>query len=130
MGRDGIAANIAKLFARIAGGSRTLIGHRAHSFTMPVPVRPKIYHIVHVDRLSSIIADGLLWSDAALEALKRPGTVIGMSAIKARRLKELQLSSHPGLFVGPCVPFYFCPRSIMLYLIHRANHEDLSYRGG
>jgi hypothetical protein len=40
------------------------------------------------------------------------------------------LSSHPGLFVGECVPFYFCPRSIMLYLIHRANHEDLRYRGG
>ena len=53
-----------------------------------------------------------------------------MSGIKQRRLKELQLSSHPGLFVGQCVPFYFCPRSIMLYLIHRANDADLSYRGG
>ncbi len=97
---------------------------------MPVPIRPKIYHIVHVDRLPSIVADGLLWSDAALAALRRPGTVIGMSGIKARRLNELQLSSHPGLFVGQCVPFYFCPRSIMLYLIHRANHDELSYRGG
>lgn len=28
------------------------------------------------------------------------------------------------------VPFYFCPRSIMLYVIHRANHPDLAYRGG
>jgi hypothetical protein len=53
-----------------------------------------------------------------------------MSDIKARRLNELQLSSHPGLFVGQCVPFYFCPRSIMLYLIHCANHDGLSYRGG
>ncbi len=97
---------------------------------MPVPDRPKIYHIVHVDRLQAIIADGVLWSDAALEDLRRPGTIIGMSGIKLRRLRELQLSSHPGLFVGQCVPFYFCPRSIMLFLIHCANHDDLSYRGG
>jgi hypothetical protein len=40
------------------------------------------------------------------------------------------LSSHPGLFVGQCVPFYFCPRSVMLYLIYRANHDELSYRCG
>jgi ssDNA thymidine ADP-ribosyltransferase, DarT len=97
---------------------------------MPAPVRPKIYHIVHVDRLASIVQDGWLWSDAELLAKQRPGTTIGMSSIKARRLNELQLSSHPGLYVGQCVPFYFCPRSIMLYLIHCANHAELSYRGG
>jgi hypothetical protein len=103
---------------------------RPRSMAMPAPRNPKIYHIVHVDRLRSIINDGILWSDAALVALRRPGTVIGMSGIKARRLQELQLASHPGLFVGACVPFYFCPRSIMLYLIHCANHDELSYRGG
>jgi hypothetical protein len=97
---------------------------------MPVPARPKIYHIVHVDRIPSIIADGCLWSDAALLAHRRAGTVIGMTSIKVRRLHQLRLASHPGLFVGQCVPFYFCPRSIMLYLIYRANHEELSYRGG
>lgn len=32
--------------------------------------------------------------------------------------------------VGDCVPFYFCPRSVMLYLIHMGNHPELSYRGG
>lgn len=30
---------------------------------MTVPAQPKIYHIVHVDRLPSIIADGCLWCD-------------------------------------------------------------------
>jgi hypothetical protein len=53
-----------------------------------------------------------------------------MTTIKQRRLTELTLSSHPGLYVGQCVPFYFCHRSIMLYLIHRANHPELAYRGG
>lgn len=53
-----------------------------------------------------------------------------MNGIKQRRLSELRLISHPDLHVGDCVPFYFCPRSIMLYLINQANHPDLQYRGG
>jgi len=32
--------------------------------------------------------------------------------------------------VGDCVPFYFCPRSVMLYLIYQGNHPDLQYHGG
>ncbi|TWD51220.1 uncharacterized protein DUF4433 [Agrobacterium vitis] len=96
---------------------------------MPVPAQPKIYHIVHVDRLASIIADGFLWSDAAMVQRQGVGTTIGMSNIKARRLNELSLSCHPGLHVGHCTPFYFCSRSVMLYLIYRRN-EELAYKGG
>lgn len=95
----------------------------------PIPNEPKICHIVHVDRLPSIIADGLL-CDAEVGRRDSPGTMIGMNAIKQRRLTELTLASHPGLYVGECVPFYFCPRSIMLYLIYQGNHPDLAYRGG
>ena len=94
-----------------------------------VPNDPKIYHIVHVDRLPSIVADGLL-CDAEVIRRALPGTTIGMNAIKQRRLKELTLASRPGLYVGQCVPFYFCPRSIMLYLISQAKNPDLTYRGG
>ena len=96
---------------------------------MPPPAEPKIYHIVHVDRLASIVADSALWSDTALQRHEHPGTVIGMSAIKQRRLTN-PVKCRPGLNVGECVPFYFCPRSVMLYLIHRANHPQLDYRGG
>ena len=96
---------------------------------MPQPAAPKIYHIVHVDRLASIVADGGLWSDAALQRRARPGTTIGMSHIKQRRL-TYRLDSRPGLRVGDCVPFYFCPRSVMLYVIHRADNEGLQYRDG
>lgn len=98
--------------------------------TMPIPAEPKIYHIVHVDRLPSIIADDRLWCDAEVVCRSPPGTTIGMNGIKQRRLTELTLASHPDLHVGDCVPFYFCPRSIMLYLIHQGNHPELSYRGG
>ena len=59
----------------------------------------------------------------------RPGTTIGMSTIKQRRLTN-PVKCRPGLNVGDCVPFYFCPRSVMLYLIYRANHPELDYRGG
>ncbi len=94
------------------------------------PAQPKVYHIVHVDRLASIITDGCLHSDAQMVQRPGTGTTIGMSRIKQRRLTELSLTSMPGLLVGGCVPFYFCPRSVMLFLLHRGNHPDLSYTGG
>jgi hypothetical protein len=97
---------------------------------MAVPAQPKVYHIVHVDRLASIAADGCLWCDAEIARRAPGGTTIGMTGIKQRRLTELTLSSHPDLHVGDCVPFYFCPRSVMLYLIYKANDPELTYRGG
>ncbi len=95
-----------------------------------VPSKPKIFHIVHADRLASIIDSNCLWCDA--EVVAKPqlsGTMIGMSDIKERRLTN-RLNSHENLCVGGCVPFYFCPRSVMLYVIHQGNHPSLSYRGG
>ncbi len=97
---------------------------------MPVPANPKIYHIVHLDRLPSVVAEQALLCDAEVVRRSLGGTTIGMTSIKKRRLEELRLSSHPDLFVGSCVPFYFCPRSVMLYLISRGNDPDLAYRQG
>lgn len=97
---------------------------------MTVPTQPKIYHIVHVDRLLSIITDGYLWCDAEVLRQAPMGTTIGMNHIKQRRLEDLTLASYPDLHVGDCVPFYFCPRSIMLYIIYRRNDHSLTYRGG
>jgi ssDNA thymidine ADP-ribosyltransferase, DarT len=94
------------------------------------PDNPKIYHILHVDRLASVVADGALWCDAVMVENPGSGTVIGMDQIKHRRLHECTLRSHPGLRVGQCVPFYFCPRSVMLYLIWKGNHPNLGFRGG
>ncbi len=93
------------------------------------PANPKIYHILHVDRLPSVLLEGCLWSDREVLQRVLPGTTIGMIDIKRRRLFN-RLVSHGDLTVGDCVPFYFCPRSIMLFLIDRANHPDLAYRGG
>jgi len=96
---------------------------------MTIPPKPQIFHITHVDNLVSIVRDGGLYSDAAMIARSAGVSSIGMSSIKQRRL-TLPVRCHPGDHVGECVPFYFCPRSIMLYIIDRANHPDLGYRGG
>ena len=93
------------------------------------PAQPKIYHIVHIDRLASIIADDQLWSDAVMVDRRNAGTTIGMGGIKERRLR-LPVSPHADTHVGEYVPFYFCSRSIMLFVIHCANHSELAYRGG
>ena len=94
---------------------------------MTVPETIRLYHIVHVDKLTSIIADGALWSDASVRGNPRPGTTVGMPRLKERRLAH-PLTSRAGLTVGACVPFYFSPRSVMLYLLHRGNQVE--YKGG
>ncbi|MDR4468300.1 MAG: DUF4433 domain-containing protein [Nitrospira sp.] len=95
-----------------------------------MPAQPKIYHIAHIDRLPSILKSQCLWSDREVMRRASGGTTIGMNRIKHRRLNDLRLSSHPALYVGDCVPFYFCPRSVMLYVIYKGNYPDLSYEGG
>ena len=94
-----------------------------------VPARPKIYHILHVDRLASVVQSGGLLSDSQMADRPNVGTMIGMLHIKERRLRKA-LSSHPELHVGDCVPFYFCPRSVMLHKISLSTSPDLPYHGG
>ena len=97
------------------------------SANIPNPI--KICHIVHIDNLPSIIADGFLFSDAEMRKRAKNGVVIGMDKIKDRRL-TLPIISHKRLCVGECVPFYFCPRSPMLYMFYRGNSPDIKYSGG
>ena len=94
------------------------------------PARPKIYHITHGRNLGRIIADGCLWSDEKIIDRGGPEASIGISDIKKRRLEILCVNCHPGTRVGQYVPFYFCPRSVMLYILHRANHPALTYKEG
>lgn len=96
----------------------------------PVPAQPKIYHILHVDRLASVIAAGGLFCDGEMQRRGSGGTTIGMNKIKEDRLYKRRVKCHPDDFVGDYVPFYFCPRSVMLYMIHMANDPDLAYKGG
>ena len=94
------------------------------------PHQPKLYHITHVDNLRGIVADGCLLSDGEMIARGGAAQTIGMSSIKRRRVEELEVDCRLGTKVGDYVPFYFCPRSVMLYVVYCANHPELSYRGG
>lgn len=94
------------------------------------PDNAKIYHITHVENLPDIVSEGGLLSDREMLSRGGPRQAVGMSTIKRRRVEELEVDCHPGTKVGDYVPFYFCPRSVMLYVIHRANHPELDYRGG
>jgi hypothetical protein len=95
-----------------------------------VPAHPKVFHITHVRNLRNIVKAGVLWSDAKRVEMGLSCNVVGMSHIKQRRLQEIEVRCHAGTHVGEYVPFYFCPRSIMLYILHRGNHPDLDYNEG
>jgi hypothetical protein len=80
------------------------------------PERTLIYHITDVANLQGILDDGGLNADAVM-ATRNP-TIIGYDHIKQRRLKEISVECCGNRFVGEFVPFYFCPRSPMLFTIN------------
>jgi len=95
-----------------------------------IPKKPKIYHITHIRNLDNILSDKMLWSDSKRLQLGLDCEIVGMSEIKSRRLEELEVKCHSGTMVGEYVPFYFCPRSIMLYILYMGNHPGIDYREG
>lgn len=82
----------------------------------------KLSHITHIDNLASILAQGCLWSDKKRIELGLFNQNIGYTHIKSRRLIR-PVSVAAGGSIGQYVPFNFCPRSVMLYVICRG-HQD------
>lgn len=85
------------------------------------PSKTYIYHITDMANLPSIINEGGLYSDGVIRDRGLVTTEIGFSNIKQRRLNEYKVSCCGDRYVGEFVPFYFCPRSPMLYTINRGN---------
>ena len=74
----------------------------------------RIYHITHVGNLPGIIAEGGIHCDRVAQTKQH--SRIGHQHIKIRRLaRRVPLAPHGTL--GDYVPFYFAPRSPMLYAI-------------
>lgn len=96
---------------------------------MSAPCPVKIYHITHVDNLAPIIEAGRIYSDAEMVRMGKEHASIGMAKLKAGRF-ERPVPCHKGTMVSDYVPFYFCPRSPMLYIAHRQNHGEMTYKGG
>ena len=86
----------------------------------------EVYHITHVDNLVSIISDNQLRCDHAQRKRAAKHQNIGYSHIKERRLEHPVKVSGKGT-LGNYVPFYFCYRSVMLYVINKGHDQ---YKGG
>ena len=83
---------------------------------MPEPPRPcLLYHFVHLDTLPAVLAAGELLSTRQLaEQGKRPARDIASGSLQSRRGRTLV---PLGGTLHDYVPFYFAPRSPMLYRI-------------
>ena len=88
-----------------------------------------VYHFLHIDNLESVFSSGFLYSDGYIRDHGMQNVCVGMNRLKDRRL-TIDIPQFPDLKVGYCVPFYFCVKSVMLYLIKRADSPDLPYKGG
>lgn len=87
----------------------------------------EIYHITHLDNLLSVITSRALLADSFVRAGNVVHTRIGYEHIKERRLRRSVPVAAKG-FLGDYVPFNFCPRSVMLYVISIGNVPG--YDGG
>lgn len=81
----------------------------------------EIFHITDVANLAAIIQSGGLISDIALASAGGPAVAIGYAHIKQRRMTEYRIPCVGNRFVGEFVPFYYCPRSPMLFTINQGN---------
>jgi len=79
-----------------------------------------IYHITHVTNLRSILQHGGLLCDRSCNAGNVQAQQIGYAHIKQRRMARV-VPLPPQGTLGDYVPFYFAPRSPMLYTIERRN---------
>lgn len=86
-----------------------------------------IYHITHIRNLPLILQDGFLWCDNEKTARHLNPVGIAHEHIKRRRAAR-DVTACRGGTLADYVPFYFAPRSPMLYTIHKGNVEN--YREG
>ncbi|WP_250283529.1 type II toxin-antitoxin system toxin DNA ADP-ribosyl transferase DarT [Frankia sp. CiP1_Cm_nod2] len=93
---------------------------------MARPVPTRVAHFTHLDQLAAIAEQGLLPETVAIEADARR-TEVGNLEIKAAR-RHRPVPVAPGGVVGDYAPFYFAPRSPMMYAIHRG--RVATYAGG
>ncbi|MFD2764264.1 type II toxin-antitoxin system toxin DNA ADP-ribosyl transferase DarT [Micromonospora eburnea] len=90
----------------------------AETFGQPKPTL--ILHFTHIDNLPGILKADRLFSDSSVGP--QLATNVGAVEIKARR-RERRVPCPPGGFVADYVPFYFAPRSPMMYRI-MCDHRD------
>jgi ssDNA thymidine ADP-ribosyltransferase, DarT len=83
---------------------------------VPIP----IYHITHIDNLESILSEGGLLAYNVMLETQTNYTNIAYENIQDRRATIRVPCGGCGV-LHDYVPFYFAPRSPMLYTINRGN---------
>lgn len=94
--------------------------------SVPRPDPTWIYHMTRIERLPTIIECGLL-PDNEVQRRTIEGTEIGYRHIKDRRANRM-VSCGAGGSLADYVPFYFAPRSPMLYAITQGQVSPESAR--
>ncbi len=82
----------------------------------------KLYHITHFRNLAGIVESGFLLAQSQVYAEKKSFINIAHSTLQQRRATT-QVPCGPGATLHHYVPFYFAPRSPMLYTINQGNVE-------
>lgn len=87
----------------------------------------RVYRITHIDNLSLLLEQGGLWCGNEMAARGLNYKTIGNTDLTASRSTR-SVPCDPGGNLNDYVPFYFCPRSVMLYLI--SERHPTTYGGG
>ena len=86
------------------------------------PQTTLIYHITHSENLHGIVTGGALISQSLMKEQNVDYCDIAHGTIQDRRAR-IRVPCDPGGCLHDYVPFYFAPRSPMLFAIHRGNVE-------
>lgn len=86
-----------------------------------------LYHITHIDNLPSILQSHGLLANSRLQRKQIQVRDISYKRIQGRRANT-RVPCGAGGVLHDYVPFYFAPRSPMLYTIHQGNVPN--YQGG
>jgi hypothetical protein len=81
-----------------------------------------LYHITALGNLERIVECGMILCKNELEARALSAISIAHQQIQDRRARW-PVPLDPGGVLHDYVPFYFCPRSPMLYAIHSGEVE-------
>jgi len=89
------------------------------------PIR--IFHITAIANLPSIARSKKLYANAVLIKKKMGYGNIAYQGAQGKRATKI-VAKPPGGVIHDYVPFYFAPRSPMLYTVNRGNVPDCPYR--
>lgn len=120
---DGLPRGRAMLASTLARRALSALWRTKERDRVAAPPDPiLVYHFTHIRNLPGIIEGGLR-SDAVCRRDGLTQVEVGSAGIRERRLQLPVGDLGPGGYVGDYVPWYFGPRSPMMFTLSRNNYE-------